>query len=142
MVLPVVFAIVMQQATVVGGQQLVEVQMADEEKPARRPTLNIRTGTGTSAPIQKPSLPPEPLKLDRTSEQLKPLAKRVAENAAIMQRFYQARGSDDEALGREAIDEIRNYARTLDPTITYVEGAWLVLVLEEMFPRDIVQKRK
>jgi len=37
-------------------------------------------------------------------------------------------GSDNEALRREVIDEIRNYARTLDPTITYVEGAALVLV--------------
>ena len=109
--------------------------MADPEKPARRAILNIRTGNNTSAPTQTPSLPPTPQKPDRTSEQLRPLAKRVAENAAIMRRFYQARGSDNEALAREVLNEIRNYSRTLDPTISHVEGARLVLILEEMFPR-------
>ena len=72
---------------------------------------------------------------DRSREELRPLAERVAQNPQIMQRFYQARGSDNEALGRDVVDEIRNYARELDPTITYVEGARMVLVLEEMFPR-------
>ena len=52
-----------------------------------------------------------------------------------MKRFFEVRGSGNEDVMREVIDEIRNYARTLDPTISYVEGAALALMLEEMFPR-------
>jgi hypothetical protein len=141
MVLPILFAIIMHQVAMTGEQHIVEVEMADQEKPTRKPTLNIRTKNDTSTPTQKPSSPPRPQKLDRTSEQLKPLAKRVAENDAILQRFYQARGSEDENLGRQVIDEIRDYAQSLDPTISYVEGARLVLLLEEMFPRGATTSR-
>jgi len=72
---------------------------------------------------------------NRFGDELKPLAKQVADNPIIMQRFEQARGSDNEELARQVVDEIRNYAQSLDPTISYVEGATIVLLLEEIFPR-------
>ena len=85
--------------------------------------------------MEKELLGSQKLNVDRNSEQLEPLARRVLENTALMKRFSDANGSDNENLAREVIDEIRNYAQTLDPTITYVEGARLCLVLMKLTSR-------
>lgn len=108
--------------------------MADNEKPTGQAIIH---DVQRSIPRAEQSPPPpmRPQVRDRFGDELKPLAKRVADNPDIMRRFEQARGSDNEDLAREVVDEIRNYARSLDPTIGYVEGATIVLLLEEMFPR-------
>jgi hypothetical protein len=41
-------------------------------------------------------------------------------------------GSDDEDRARAMVDEVRNFARTFDPTITYPEGATITVILMKM----------
>ncbi len=109
----------------------LEHQMTDEKPRTNLSTPKVSSGNPVTA---TPPAKQKPAKI-RSREELRPLARRIAENPQIMQRFYQARGSDNEALGLEVVEEIRNYARELDPTITFFEGTTMVLVLEEMFPR-------
>ena len=102
--------------------------MADEKKPMGRLILVSGSKPGPQNP--PPTLPPRmPM---RTQEELTPVAQRVLENVALMQRFRSAVGSDDEPRVRAVIDEVRNYAQTLDPTITYAEGARIAFVLGMM----------
>ncbi len=65
----------------------------------------------------------------RTLEELTPLANQVASNFELMKEFREVMGSGDEDRGREMVDEVRNFARTLDPTLTYAEGARITVVL-------------
>lgn len=124
------------QAVAFGAQRLVEASMADQRRPTGKAIVHDSPESSIATPAQAPAAS-KPQKLDRTLEQLRPLAERVAKNEAIMLRFYQARGSDNEELARKTVDEIRNYAQTLDPTVSYTEGAAIVLALELMFPRGL-----
>ena len=111
------------------------LDMTDRDKSTRQATIHDRPQNGLATP-KEPNLEQTQHRRDRLGEELRPLAKLVSENPTIMKRFYQARGSDNEDLGRAVVDEIINYARSVDPAISYVEGATLVLLLEEMFPRE------
>ena len=68
----------------------------------------------------------------RSNSQLEPLAKQVAANALLMNKFRATLGCDDEARMRDMIDEVRNYARSIDPALTYPEGARLALLLSNI----------
>jgi hypothetical protein len=65
----------------------------------------------------------------RRAEELTPLAVRIAENADLVQRFRAVVGCDDRERASKMMDEVREYAQTLDPSISDVEGARIVLVL-------------
>src|SRR5262245_40274923 len=65
----------------------------------------------------------------RSAEELESISGRVAENAALMERFRAARGSGNEALGRDIMDEVVRYAQSLDPTINYSDGTRIVVIL-------------
>jgi hypothetical protein len=67
----------------------------------------------------------------RSNAKLEPLAKKVAENVSLMKKFRATVGADDEARMRSVIDEIREYATSIDPTLTYAEGAKLALLLRD-----------
>ncbi|MGA2291654.1 hypothetical protein [Bradyrhizobium sp.] len=53
-------------------------------------------------------------------------------NLELMRRFRDVMGSDDEDRARAMVDEVRNFARTFDPTITYPEGATISVILMKM----------
>jgi hypothetical protein len=67
----------------------------------------------------------------RSNAKLEPLAKKVAENVSLMKKFHATVGAADEARMRSVIDEIREYATSIDPTLTYAEGAKLALLLRD-----------
>ena len=78
----------------------------------------------------RPELEPESFPKGRRSEQeLEPIAGQVAENAPLMERLRAAIGSQNQALGTAVMDEVRNYAKGLDPTINYSEGTKIVTIL-------------
>jgi hypothetical protein len=68
----------------------------------------------------------------RSLEELTPVARKVALNLGLMRRFRDVMGSDDEDRARAMVDEVRNFARTFDPTITYPEGATVSVILMKM----------
>ena len=61
--------------------------------------------------------------------ELQLLAKQVAANASLMNKYHATIGCEDDARMRDMIDQVRNYARGIDPTLTYAEGASLALLL-------------
>jgi hypothetical protein len=65
----------------------------------------------------------------RSMGELEPLAKQVAANAPLMNKFRATIGCEDEARMRDIIDEIRNYARSIDPALTHAEGTTLAVLL-------------
>jgi hypothetical protein len=98
--------------------------MADKEKP--RATLNIPVSAPSHKQAQMPARPAKPMK---TQEELIPLASRIAENAALMQRFRAVIGSEDKEQGLRVIDEVTKYAQSLDPSISVPEGTSIVVLL-------------
>ena len=102
--------------------------MADETKPMGR--LILMCGPKADPQNPPPSLMPH--KRMRTREELTPIAQRVSEDVALMQRFRSAVGSDDEPRVRAVIDEVRICAQSLDPTITHAEGTSIAFVLGVM----------
>jgi hypothetical protein len=68
----------------------------------------------------------------RSLEELTPIARKVALNRELMQRFRDVMGSENQDRARAMVDEVRNFARTLDPTITYSEGAKITIILMEI----------
>jgi hypothetical protein len=67
----------------------------------------------------------------RSSAELDLPVKQVAANASLLRRFRETVGCDDEARVRAVIDEIRSYAASIDPKLTYAEGARLGLLLAD-----------
>jgi hypothetical protein len=65
----------------------------------------------------------------RTEKELEAIARRVAENTALMQRLREIIGSEDEDLAREVRHEIRTSAQTVDPTVSFDEGTTVFIVL-------------
>jgi hypothetical protein len=98
--------------------------MADQEKP--KAELHIPAFRPVPVQTQMPSLPSKPM---RSQEELTPLALRVAQNAALMQRFRAVIGSEDKDQGLRVIDEVTKYAQSLDPSISVPEGTHIVVVL-------------
>jgi hypothetical protein len=99
--------------------------MADEDKPRITlvtPSKKVDASTQPSPPRPKSA----PL---RSEEELRALALRIAENLELMQRFRSAVGSNDEHLTGRVMHEVREYAQSLDPTVTFNEGTRLALAL-------------
>jgi hypothetical protein len=99
-----------------------------DEKP--RGVIVIRQ-TRRRAPASDEPLPFErtPHKRSRTMEELEPLAKRVAENPVLMERFRAVVGSNDRQRTAETTQEIIRYAQELDPNVTFDEGTSIAFVL-------------
>ena len=68
----------------------------------------------------------------RAEQELEPLAIRIAENAALMQRFRAAARSENKRLVREVMADVRSYARELDPRILYEEQTTVIALLTKM----------
>ena len=80
--------------------------------------------------------PPLPRQAMRRREELDPLAVQISANTDLMTRFRETMGCGVDERAREMIDAVRNYARTIDPEVTYVEGARLVLLLMAIVKND------
>ncbi len=107
---------------------IAEDGMADRDKP-RRTAVGWQSERSTSAP----DLPLEHFRSkSRTEKELEPIAIRVAENTALMQRFRAACGSENRDLTREVTLAITRYAQELEPTITFDEGTTIVVILAKM----------
>jgi hypothetical protein len=102
--------------------------MVGDEKP--RGTIVIhqrpRGASASDAPLPREIVARKP---SRTTEELEPLAKRVAENAPLMERFRAVVGSQDGQRAADATQEVRTYAQELDPTVTFSEGTRIALIL-------------
>jgi hypothetical protein len=105
-----------------------ESTVVADEKP--RGVIVIRQ-TPRRAPASDEPMPFEriPHKRSRNTDELEPLAKRVAENSALMERFRAVVGSNDEQRAADITQEITKYAQELDPNVTYDEGTSIALVL-------------
>jgi hypothetical protein len=102
--------------------------MADRDKPRA-----IAVGWQSERSASAPDLPLEYFRSkSRTEKELEPIAIRVAENAALMQRFRASLGSENRDLVREVNGEVTRYAQELDPTITFDEGTTIVVALLKM----------
>src|ERR1700754_123383 len=110
---------------VAAGHLCVGIAMADEEKTRIilvTPTKKVDVPTQPS-PLRSKSAPL------RSEEELKALARRIAENSEWMPRFRSAVGSNDERLTGRVMHEVREYAQSLDPGVTFSEGTRLALAL-------------
>ena len=99
--------------------------MADEDKPR---IILVTPTKKVEAPTQPSPLRPKSVPL-RSEEELKALASRIAENSELMQRFRSVVGSNDERLTGRVMHEIREYAQSLIPSVTFSEGTRLALAL-------------
>jgi hypothetical protein len=107
------------------GYLCVGTVMADEDKTRIilvTPTKKVDARTQPS-PLRSKSAPL------RSEEELRALALRIAENSELMERFRSAVGSNDERLTGRVMHEVREYAQSLDPTVTFSEGTRLALAL-------------
>ena len=99
--------------------------MADEDKPRIilvTPTKKVDART-QPFPLRSKAAPL------RSEEELKALALRIAENSELMQRFRSAVGSNDERLSGRVMHEVREYAQSLNSSVTFSEGTRLALAL-------------
>jgi hypothetical protein len=80
--------------------------------------------------------PPLPRQAMRSREELAPLAVQISANTDLMTRFRKTMGCGVDERAREMIDEVRSYACTIDPEVTCVEGARLVLLLMAIVEND------
>jgi len=59
----------------------------------------------------------------RSVEELDPVARRISSDRNLMQRFREVIVCENSDRAREMVDEIRHIAQTIDPSISYAEGA-------------------
>jgi hypothetical protein len=102
--------------------------MADEDKRK----IHIVKPTRTTAEKPQGSKQPAKQTLVRTDEELRPLAQRIVENPELILQFRSAIGSNDEDRTAKAMHKVREYAQSLDPSVTFREGTRLVLLLLKM----------
>ena len=65
----------------------------------------------------------------RSAVELEPLLRQVAENVCLMKKLHATVGCGDKARVHAMIDEVRNYARSIDPKLTHAEGTTVFLFL-------------
>ena len=68
----------------------------------------------------------------RTLEELHPLVQRSADNPEIMRLYREAVGSEDRVRATAVIDAITEFAQSIDPTVTQVEGVRITVGLMKM----------
>jgi hypothetical protein len=68
----------------------------------------------------------------RTLEELQPLVQRSADNPNIMRQYREAVGSEDRVRATALIDAITEFAQSIDPTVTHVEGVRITVGLMKM----------
>lgn len=74
--------------------------------------------------------------LSGTQEQFEPLARQVASNRELMERFCATVGSNDRERGVAVIDEIWTFAKSIDPGVSYPEATRMTLVLLKIVEQE------
>jgi hypothetical protein len=110
------------------GQFCAEAVMADEDQRK----IYIVKETGAIPQTPGSSAQPTTRTAVRTDEELRPLAQRIVENPELILQFRAAIGSNDEDQTAKAMHKVREYAQSLDPSVTFREGTRLVLLLLKM----------
>ena len=94
------------------------------------PTITFQEGTTIAVVLAKMV---GHFRAPRAEQELEPLAIRIAENTALMQRFRVAIGSaKDSRLVRDVMADARSYAQELDPRILYEEQTTVIALLMKM----------
>jgi hypothetical protein len=65
----------------------------------------------------------------RQTEELEPIADKVAQNAELMERLRSAIASEDHDLAQTIIHEIALYAQRFDPTFGLLDGSRIAVML-------------
>lgn len=68
----------------------------------------------------------------RSREELRPVAIELVRDAELVNRFWAVRGSDNEELARQFIDEVAQRAQQIDSNVTYADAARITVILMEM----------
>jgi hypothetical protein len=101
-----------------------------------KPTKGILKIPGLKPDVSRDPPPAIVRKPMRSNSELEPLAQQVAANASLMNKFRATIGCDDEPRTRAMVDEVRNYARSIDPALTHAEGTTLAVLLWAITKRD------
>ena len=104
-----------------------------------RKEIRIARGIGRSSQPEHeiPAFePPKPSRPHRSVEELEPLARQILENAELIKRFREVRGSDNEDAARQVVYDVGDYAETIDPTVSHVEKTRLTLALMNLIDRE------
>lgn len=68
----------------------------------------------------------------RSGEELDPVARQISLDRHLMQRFREVMGCGDEERARAMVDEVRLIAQTIDPSVSYAEGARVTVYLMQI----------
>ena len=98
-------------------------QAAPEETRINRRTPHAPSMNPTMLDKEKPM---------RTLEELQPLVQRSADNPDIVRQYREAVGSEDRVRATALIDAITEFAQSIDPTVTHVEGVRITVGLMKM----------
>ena len=77
-------------------------------------------------------LPPIEGEPFRPLKELEPVARQILLDRSLVQRFRDVVGSENDDRCREMVDEVRRIAQSIDPSISYSEGASVTLCLMQI----------
>lgn len=97
-----------------------------------RPHATIHIPAADKSGGRETSAPVPPLAPMRTQNELAPIARKVAADNGLMQKFQEVLGSEDRERASSLIDEITQCAQSIDPTVSAAEGVRIVVVLMGM----------
>jgi len=101
--------------------------MSDDKSP--RGVLKINSPAQPKATREPPPITPAPM---RSREELDPVARQISLDSHLMERFRGVMGCGDEERARAMVDEVRLIAQSIDPSISYAEGARVTICLMQM----------
>ncbi|MGJ5137636.1 hypothetical protein ACQR1V_06590 [Bradyrhizobium oligotrophicum] len=106
--------------------------MIDQERP--RFVLRILSGPAVNGAKAEatPSEETVARRFIRSREELRPLAIELVRNAELVKRFWVVRGSDNEELASQFIDEVAQRAQKIDSNVTYADAARITVILMEI----------
>jgi hypothetical protein len=93
-------------------------------------------GTLKISSLDQPKAVREPPPLERVSfrslDELNPVARQISLDHSLMQRFREVMGCENSDRAHQMVDEVRHITQTIDPTISYVEGASVTVCLMQI----------
>jgi hypothetical protein len=102
--------------------------MTSDNRP-QKGTLKITSAETPKAIRELPPIEGEPF---RPLRELEPVARRILLDRSLVQRFRDVMGSQNDDRCREMVDEVRRIAQSIDPSISYPEGASVTLCLMQI----------
>ena len=102
--------------------------MTADNRP-QRGTLKITFAETPKGMRELPPIEGEPF---RPLKELEPVARQILLDRSLVQRFRDVVGSENDDRCREMVDEVRRIAQSIDPSISYSEGAIVTLCLMQI----------